>query len=70
MRKRTPTREEKIAVKISDLLSPVDLDLDNVGFFLANLPSKIHYNRLVLIAESAVAEQERINDRVNHNTFF
>ena len=70
MRKRTPLKEEKIANKISELLSAVDLNLDDVGFYLAQQQPKDHYNRLVLIAESAIAEQERINDRINHNTFF
>lgn len=70
MRKRTPLKEEKIANKISELLSAVDLDLDDVGFYLAHSQPKVHYNRLVLIAESAIAEQERINDRINHNTLF
>lgn len=70
MRRRTPVIEEKVAKKISELLSPVDLNLDDVGFYLANLQPKVHYNRLVLIAESAVAEQERINDRTNHYPLF
>ena len=63
MRKRIPIREEKVARKIAELLSPVDLDLDGVGFYVATQPNKIHYNRLMIIAESAVAEQERINDK-------
>jgi hypothetical protein len=63
MRKRLPIREEKVAKKIAELLSPVDLDLDGVGFYVANLPNTVHYNRLILIAESAVSEQERINDK-------
>jgi hypothetical protein len=70
MRKRTPIIEEKIAVKISHLLSAVDLDLDKVGFYLAKLPSNIHYNRLILMAESAVAEKERYNERNPEYTLF
>lgn len=70
MRKRLPIKEEKIAVKISDLLSAVDLDLDQVGFYLAQLPSNIHYNRLILMAESAIAEKERQNVRHPEYTLF
>jgi hypothetical protein len=68
--RRTPSKEQKIAVKISDLLSAVDLDLDQVGFYLANLPSNIHYNRMILMAESAVAEKERQNVRYPEYTLF
>lgn len=68
--RRTPTREQKIAVKIADLLSAVDVNLDDVGFYLANLPSNIHYNRMIMMAESAVAEKEKQNVRNPEYTLF
>jgi hypothetical protein len=67
--KRQMTKEEKVAVQLSKMLSPVDLDLDEVGFFLANLKPTIHYNRLILLAEAAAEEQNKIanpdHDRYN-----
>ena len=70
MPRRLTAKEEKVAIKISELLSPVDLNLDDVGFYLAKLPSKTHYNRLLLVTESAVAEQELINDRATRPEYF
>lgn len=70
MRRRLPIKEEKIANKIAELLSAVDTNLDDVGFYLANIPNKIHYNRLMIVAESAVAEQERQDDRKPEYTLF
>ena len=66
--KRQMTKEEKIAVQISKILSPVDLDLDEVGFFLAKLKPTTHYNRLILVAESAVSEQDRTTNP-NHDRY-
>ncbi len=66
--KRQMTKEEKIAVQISKILSPVDLDLDEVGFFFAQLKPATHYNRLMLIAESASHEQDRISNP-NHDRY-
>lgn len=63
--KNVTVREQKIASKIAEIISPVDVNLDDVGFYLAQMKPPIHYNRLLIVAESAVAEQERINDRAN-----
>lgn len=70
MRKRQLTDEEKVAVQISKILSPVDLNLDEVGYYLAKLKPAVHYNRLLIIAESAVAEQERETIANDPNTLF
>ena len=62
-------KEEKVALQIAKMLSPVDLDLDKVGFFLAQLKPAVHYNRLILLAEAAADEQYNIanpdHDRYN-----
>jgi hypothetical protein len=65
--KRTTVREEKIASKIAEIISPVDVNLDDVGFYLAQMKPPIHYNRLLIVTESAIAEQERINERTSRN---
>jgi hypothetical protein len=70
LRKHQVSPEGKVAVKIANLIDGVTLDLDRVGIELARLRPAIHYNRLILIAEAAVEEQERINDRQHHDYLF
>lgn len=57
MKKRV-TPEEKVAVKIANLVNDVTIDLDKVGYHLATAMPTISYNRLVLLAEAAVEEKE------------
>lgn len=56
IRRRTST-EERIAVRIGDLIDSVSLDLDQIGVFLAR-DNNITYNRLMVIAEAAEFEKE------------
>lgn len=57
------TPEEKVAVKIANLVNDVTIDLDKVGQHLANGLPTISYNRLVLLTEAAIEEKE------NNGTF-
>lgn len=57
MTRNRVSREEKVAVKIGDLLDSLTLDLDQVGLFLAR-DNNITYNRLMIIAEAAEFEKE------------
>ena len=61
MRKHERTDEEKVALKIAKIVDSASLDLDRVGIELARLKPSIYYNRLMLIAESAQEETERVN---------
>lgn len=70
MRKHQMTDEAKVAVKIANLIDSVTLDLDRIGIELARLRPTTHYNRLILIAESAVAEQESQSVKRSHNPLF
>lgn len=70
MRKHALTKEQKTAVKLAELLDSVSLDLDRVGIEIARLRPSTSYNRLILIAESAVEEQENIYVREHHNPLF
>ena len=70
MRKFQQTNESKIALKIANLIDSSTLDLDRVGIELARLAPTTYYNRLILIAEAAVEEQENINVRNQHNPLF
>lgn len=58
-RKHELTDEAKVALKIAKIIDIATLDLDRVGIELARLRPTTHYNRLILIAESAVAEQDK-----------
>jgi hypothetical protein len=61
--RRSKTKEDKVAEKITNLLNDVTLDLEEVGKVIANGQMTLSYNRLVLIAESAVEEKERTYER-------
>lgn len=67
--KRQSSKEENVALQIAKILSPVDLDLDKVGFFIANLRPAVHYNRLVLLTEAAVEEQDFQQAEPDHNRY-
>jgi D-alanyl-D-alanine dipeptidase len=68
MRKHALTNEQKTAVKITTLLDSVSLDLDRVGIEIARLRPSTSYNRLILVAEAAVEEQEKevSNNGINY----
>jgi hypothetical protein len=64
------TQEEKIAKKLSDIVSDVRIDLDLVGQHLARAFPNLTYRRLSIIIEAAEQEKESNYDRISHNTFF
>ena len=64
------TQEEKIARKLSDIVSDARLDLDLVGQYLARAFPNLTYRRLSVIIESAEQEKESNYDRISHDTFF
>lgn len=46
-----------VAKKLTELVEPVSLNLDEVGRAIARM-SNLHYNRLITIVESAEWEKE------------
>ena len=70
MRKHRLTPEEKVAQQIEKITSDLRIDLDLVGTYLANISPTVSYNRLMIIAESAEFEKERIDVRNQHNPLF
>lgn len=64
-RKHELSEEAKVAKTIGGLVSNVNLDLDEVGKYLAQLRPMTNYNRVMLVAEAAVDEVEkgRLRDR-------
>ena len=70
MRRKIKSNEEKIAEQIANIVSDVRIDLDQVGFYLAQLKPNVSYNRLMLIAESAEWTKEAEYDRQHINPLF
>lgn len=64
------TEAEKVAVKLSKIVNDVTLDLDDVGRYLADLSPTVSYNRLILIAESAIDRKEANSVRFTHDPLF
>lgn len=64
------TDEERVAVKISALISDLRLDVEKVGVYMARVGGNVVNHRLDLLTE--VAQQERSNHdiRANHYTLF
>lgn len=58
MRKKLVTKEEKVAIQLTNVLSDLRLDLDMVGKYLVQISPNVIYNRLITIADSAEAEKE------------
>jgi len=67
--KRRITKSERIANKLAEIVNDVSLDLDKVGYYLAEQPN-ISYNRLILIAEAAVEQKEAQDVRASHYPLF
>jgi len=63
------TEEEKIAKKLSEIVSDLRLDLELIGSYLAGIAPTVSYNRLQVIAESAEHEKERMNDRISFGNY-
>lgn len=62
---RGMTDEEKVAVKIGDLLADQRLNLDRIGMYVARTEPSSNYRRLMVIADSADQEWEERNGRHN-----
>jgi hypothetical protein len=58
MRKKIITKEEKVAVQLTNILSDLRLDLDMIGIYLVRLSPNVIYNRLITLTDSAQAEKE------------
>jgi hypothetical protein len=60
--RKIKTDEEKTATKIENLLSDLRLNIDDIGFYLAEFSPTIIYNRLLLLTEAAEFAKEERND--------
>jgi hypothetical protein len=63
MRKKLVTKEERVAIQLTNVLSDLRLDLDMVGEYLVQLSPTLIYNRLITITDSAEnAKENQVND--------
>jgi len=51
--RRITTREQKIAIKLVDLLSDIRLDIDRIGEVLGEISPTVILNRILYMAEVA-----------------
>jgi hypothetical protein len=59
----TITPEEKVAIKISTLLSDFSLDLESIGFYLSRSMPYTIYRRFTEVAESAQYREKEIGHK-------
>jgi hypothetical protein len=58
IRRHRLTDEEKVAMRLSAIVSDLRLDIEQVGEYLAVIAPTVSYNRLITIAESAQYHKE------------
>lgn len=64
------TEEEKVAVRIGNLLSDLRLDIEKVGTYVARTGGLVVANRLNLLTEVANEEYKGYDIRANQYTLF
>jgi hypothetical protein len=64
------SKEEKIAIKLSEIVNDYTLNLDEVGRHFFRVAPRVSYNRILDIVEVAELEKEATNDRNHHNPLF
>jgi hypothetical protein len=64
------TDEEKVAMKISALISDLRLDIEKVGVYMARVGGNVVNHRLDLLTEVAQEERSNHDIRANHYTLF
>lgn len=61
-RSKLKTKEEKVAERISVLLSDFNLDLEKVGYYIARDTPYVIFNRAIEVLESAQFQQPIIDE--------
>ena len=64
------TDEEKVALRISALISDLRLDIEKVGVYMARVGGNVVNHRLDLLTEVAQEERNAHDIRANHYTLF
>ena len=68
--KHKMTDEERVALKISALISDLRLDIERVGVYMARVGGNVVNHRLDLLTEVAQEERSNHDIRANHYTLF
>lgn len=58
MRRKLVTKEEKVAIQLTNILADLRLDLDLIGKYLVQVSPNVIYNRLITLTEAAEYEKE------------
>jgi hypothetical protein len=64
------SKEEKIALKLSDIVNDYTLNLDEVGKYFYRVAPRVSYNRILDIVDVAEMERENQDVRNHHNPLF
>jgi hypothetical protein len=64
------TDEEKVAIRLSALISDLRLDIEKVGVYVARTGGNVVNHRLSLLTEVAQEERNNHDIRANHYTLF
>lgn len=70
VRRLPKSHEEKVAVKLSQLVNDYNLDIDEVGRYFARVSGIVAYNRIINIVEVAQVEKENEYVRNTSNPLF
>lgn len=65
MRRHKVTEEEKVATKLANIVNDLTIDLEQVGVYFARSSRLVSQNRLQVVAESAKAERENLDNGIN-----
>lgn len=64
-RRLPASKEEKVAVKLSDIVNDYTLDIEEVGRSFARVAPLVSYNRVIEITDVAQLEKEGKLDEFN-----
>jgi protein associated with RNAse G/E len=64
------TKEEKVALKLSEIVNDYTLDLEEIGRYFYKVAPKVSYNRIIEIVDVAEFEKENANVRHSHHPLF
>jgi hypothetical protein len=69
-RKIPKSKEEKVALSLSEIVNDYNLDISEVGRYFARVAPLVSYNRFLEIIEIAELEKDNQYDRINHHPLF
>jgi protein associated with RNAse G/E len=69
-RKLPISKEEKVALKLSEIVNDYTLDLEEIGRYFYKVAPKVSYNRIIEIVDVAEFEKENANVRHSHYPLF